>query len=83
MRPEEADISSFRYAVIASKRVGNAVKRNRAKRLLREIIKSSQAEIPENCDILLIAKSAIHQIEYKHLVKDFLNFVSRIREATH
>ena len=48
-----------RLGVIASKRVGNSVVRNRARRLLREAFRNCQELLPVSCDILLIASSGI------------------------
>ena len=49
-----------RVCVIASsKAVGFAVRRNRAKRRLREIFRRQQARVPAGCDLLLIARAAI------------------------
>jgi len=46
-----------RVCVIASRAgVGTAVRRNRAKRRLREIFRRHQAAVPAGCDMLLIAR---------------------------
>ena len=45
--------------VIASKAVGGAVERNRAKRVLRSAADALHANIQQDCMILLIARQAI------------------------
>ena len=48
-----------RACVIASTAaVGIAVSRNRAKRRLREVFRQHQADVPGDCDLLLIARRA-------------------------
>jgi ribonuclease P protein component len=47
-----------RVCVIAStKAVGGAVRRNRAKRRLREVFRQQQQHVPAGCDLLLIARA--------------------------
>ncbi len=46
-----------RAAVVAGRRIGGAVVRNRAKRLLREAVR--REEIKAGWDVMLVARSAI------------------------
>lgn len=47
--------SQSRVGVIASRRVGGAVQRNRAKRLLREAFRLNRHLLPRPMDVILIA----------------------------
>lgn len=64
-----------RLGVIASRRIGNAVQRNRAKRLLREVFRNNQALLPENCDLLLVARPSIRRADYQGLEQKFASSV--------
>jgi ribonuclease P protein component len=52
----EADVAGPRLTVVASRRVGNAVQRNRAKRLLREAARTQSWR--GGNDVVLVARSA-------------------------
>lgn len=53
------DLPFNRYGIVVSKRVGNAVRRNRARRLLREAVRALDGECVQGFDIVLIARPAI------------------------
>lgn len=52
-------LSYCRRAFLASKKVGNSVKRNRARRLLRESYRILEKDIIQGYDVLFIAKKNI------------------------
>lgn len=56
-RPNDLDFS--RVGVTASRRVGGAVARNRAKRLLREAARHLYSHFSSGWDIMLIARAHI------------------------
>jgi ribonuclease P protein component len=53
-----------RFGFTASRRVGNAVKRNRAKRLLREAVRLHIDNVQSGYDCLFIAKLATSRVSY-------------------
>ena len=56
-----------RVGIVAGKKVGNAVSRNRAKRRLREA--AAQAELEAKADYILIAEPDCNQTSIIQLVK--------------
>ena len=54
-RPGE-QIAANRYAVVAGKQCGNAVARNRCKRLVREALRSLHPELLQGYDIVVIVR---------------------------
>ena len=65
------DADGLRFGVVASKRVGGAVKRNRAKRLLRDAARSV-ADKWNNGDlwVVLVAKSSITAVASQEVRDD-------------
>ncbi len=63
-----------RFGVVVSKKVGNAVVRNRVKRLFREMIRNNLSYIKRGYDIIIISKKhtgeTIEQIKYENIEKD-------------
>ena len=46
-----------RIGITASKKVGNAVKRNRARRVIRESLRQLNLDMTQSVDIILVARS--------------------------
>ena len=70
-------LSLYRYGFSVSKRVGKAVTRNRAKRLLREILRVTSVE--PGWDIIFIARPVIATTGYAELKKSVESLLSRAK----
>lgn len=65
-----------RWTVSASRRVGSAVKRNRAKRRLRAVAR--EAELPPGSDLVIIARASAATCEFSDLVKDVEALITEV-----
>ncbi|QGU00610.1 Ribonuclease P protein component [Candidatus Syntrophocurvum alkaliphilum] len=59
-----------RFGFVASKKIGNAVTRNRAKRIMRSIVRQ-KVFIKNGYDIVIVTKRNIVGAEFKDIEKDF------------
>ena len=57
----------------ATKKIGNAVKRNKAKRIMRELAKKILIKGKTNTYYVLIAKTSILEIKFKDLLEELEN----------
>ena len=67
-----------RLGIVASKKLGNAVRRNRAKRLIREIFR--QSTLPPGgagLDIVVIPRAELFDATYASLERDFMTVLAR------
>ena len=77
---KDTPIRESRLGIIASKKVGNAVKRNRAKRLFREIFRKNQKSFLYSCDIVIIVFSNFDTYTYDELEKRFINAIQLLKQ---
>ncbi|MFQ5649483.1 MAG: ribonuclease P protein component [bacterium] len=73
------DNDSLKYGFAVSRRMGGAVKRNYAKRRLREILKLNQDLLPEDKRFILLAKPGVERQRFKHLNDEFVRLVKKVR----
>lgn len=76
-RPNEAGYD--RLGLSVSRRVGNAVQRNRIKRLLREAFRLSQHDLPGGYDLVIVVRphGPVKLDEYQRLLSDAVEGVHR------
>ena len=83
-RPDEDSDrpSGIRVGYTASKKVGNAVHRNRAKRRLRDVVRQIlPTEGREGYDYVLIARTATLETSFDQLIRDFSWCLKRLNQA--
>ncbi len=79
-RPGATGPATARVGVVASRAaVGDAVRRNRAKRRLRELFRRHQGLVPAGLDLLLTARPALLRLPFTEVEQ---RFVSACRKLT-
>ena len=76
--PTAPDAAS-RLGVITSRRLGGAVIRNRARRLLKECFRLHQQELAKPIDLVLVARNSIVGRARDEVERDFLAGLARNR----
>jgi ribonuclease P protein component len=71
--------AASRLGVVTSKKVGGAVARNRARRLLRESFRLHQHDLPQPADFVLVARPSIAGKAFAEVERDFLRALSQAR----
>lgn len=72
-KPEERE---FRIGLSVSKKIGNAVTRNRVKRLIRQVFLEEKHKIVSGKEFIIIARKPAAEMGY-HEVKSSLNHLFR------
>ena len=75
MAPNDGEIS--RLGIVASRKLGDAVRRNRAKRLIREVFRRSDLLPGKSLDVVVIPRRELFDATYSSLESDFRATVRR------
>ena len=71
--------SANRLGVVTSKKIGNAVERSRARRLLRETFRLHQHDFNRPVDLVLVARPSIARRAFAEVETDFLKMARQSR----
>lgn len=73
------DGAAPKLGVVTSKKIGGAVQRSRARRLLRESFRQHQHEFAQPVELVLVARNSIAGKKFADVEKDFLAALNRAK----
>jgi ribonuclease P protein component len=74
-------VGRARVGITVSRRVGNAVVRNRLKRLIREFLRTGKGRLAPAHDIVVIAKVGANKLDYAQVAKELGRVLDRSGNA--
>lgn len=73
---------NFRIGLSVSKKIGNAVVRNRIKRMIRQSITELKDEIDSGKDFVIIARKPCAEMTYEEVKKSLIHVFKRRQSGT-
>ncbi len=70
VHPRQDGDERARLGLTVSRKVGGAVRRNRVKRLLREVFRRNRELFPKGCDVVVIAKRGAPALGYRDVLQE-------------
>ena len=72
------NLNNHRFAICVSKKIGNAVIRNKIKRQIKDIIDKSNLVFNSHNDYVIIVRNEIKNLKYEEMKENLLNLISKI-----
>ncbi|WLR41888.1 ribonuclease P protein component [Bacillus carboniphilus] len=76
---ERPELSEFRIGLSVSKKIGNAVTRNRIKRLIRQVVLEEKDQLSSGKDYIIIARKPTSQMNYYEVKKSLLHVFKKAK----
>jgi ribonuclease P protein component len=76
---QKPDHDHFRFGLSVSKRIGNAVTRNRIKRYIKEVLNEFRDELLPDYDYVIIARKPVSTMNYHEIKSSLLHVLKRAK----
>ena len=73
-------LDRYRIGISVSKKLGNAVYRNKYKRQLRSIIDKYKKNYPNNIDYIIIVRNSYINLSFEEKEKDYIYLINKINK---
>ena len=77
-----SDLNHSRMAAVASKNVGNAVKRNRVKRWMRALFRRNKCLLNASLDLIMIAKPGMPDSNWNEILDEYRKAVHYLNKKS-
>lgn len=77
--PSLVGTTDTRLGIVATTKIGNAVARNRAKRLVREAFRRNKEKFPQGLDVVVICYKGMHLLCQSDVDRDMISAAKRIK----
>ncbi|NLB51442.1 MAG: ribonuclease P protein component [Syntrophomonadaceae bacterium] len=71
------DLGINRFGIVTSKKIGNAIVRNKAKRRLRAVVDNNRFNLEQGYDFVLVSRPLISKVNYIQIEKDFISVMRK------
>ena len=75
---KDNELNSFRFGISVSKKLGNAVHRNKYKRQLRSIIDKYKKNYQKSTDYIIIIRDGFIKSDFTIKDKDYISLIDKI-----
>jgi ribonuclease P protein component len=74
---EDAEVATFRFGLVTTRKLGGAVTRNAIRRRLREVVRTEQHRLKSGLLIVIIARWRAPEASVEDLRRDYLKLAAR------
>ena len=67
-----------RFGITVSKKIGNAVKRNYVKRIIRAVVRNNWKKLEKDIELEIIPKKGFIDLDFKFINDDFNNILKKM-----
>ena len=73
------EVGRSRLGLSVGRRLGNAVRRNRIKRVMREVFRTNRATVPSDVDIVIVPRNSRRAVVHAQVERAFFEAMERLR----